>query len=197
MTTEACADEQSGIGPASRGCPVCGSSDEVDFFEIERLPVHVCMLGRSRQAALDAPTGSITLSYCTGCGLIRNRRFEPRLVSFEPGYEASLRHSETFRTFMEQLADASSTCTTSMPEPSSRSDVGPDTSSTWSAAEAATGASASTPRSPPSANSRWARDTPAWFAITTANDSPTFARIFWPACRSSRTYRTPWHSCAS
>lgn len=105
MTSRTCVAQTATTAQPVTGCPACGWTNEIDFFEVDRIPVHVCMLGHSRREALDAPMGSIQLTYCTGCGLVRNRRFDPGLVSFEPGYEASLTHSETFRTFMEGLAD--------------------------------------------------------------------------------------------
>ncbi|MGM0486082.1 MAG: class I SAM-dependent methyltransferase [Planctomycetota bacterium] len=57
------------------------------------------------RAAIASPTGDVILSFCHGCGLIFNRLFEPDKVSYEPGYEVALHHSETFRNFMEGVAD--------------------------------------------------------------------------------------------
>ena len=64
----------------------------------------VCVLFDSKEDASRAPTGDITLAYCSTCGLVQNRTFEPSKLAFAPGYDASLRHSATFRNYIEGLA---------------------------------------------------------------------------------------------
>lgn len=95
---------ESTTAPEVSRCPVCGSADLTDFFEVERLPVHCCVLWERQEQARNAPTGGITLSFCHGCGFVHNRIFDPRRISFEPGYEASLFHSKLFRSFIHDIA---------------------------------------------------------------------------------------------
>lgn len=95
------------ISPAARAtpCPGCGSERVEDFFQLERLPVHVGVLYDSADAARRAPMGRLTLAYCRGCGLAFNRSFEPEKLIFSPGYEVQLVHSAVFRAFLETVAD--------------------------------------------------------------------------------------------
>ena len=95
------------LGPAPAGsrCPACGLTELLDFFHIERLPIHVGVLWPSREEARRAPMGEVTLTWCRSCGFVHNRSFELDKVVFEPGYEVSLSHSELFRSFMQNLAE--------------------------------------------------------------------------------------------
>jgi len=82
-------------------CPGCGSVDQTDFFEARKLPVHVGIFYDTAEEAVTTPTGDVALSFCHGCGLVFNRRFDRAKISYEPGYEVALHHSETFRNFMD------------------------------------------------------------------------------------------------
>ena len=92
--------------PALRtcSCTACGSTELTDFFEIERLPIHVGVLWDSPEQAHRAATGDIILSYCHECGFVHNRILEQSKLSFQPGYEVALHHSAVFRSFMEAVA---------------------------------------------------------------------------------------------
>jgi len=90
--------------PAAVSCPGCGCWDYTDFFEARDLPVHVGNFYDTAQEAIATPTGDVTLSFCHGCGLVFNRRFDGNKISYEPGYEVALHHSETFRKFMDGVA---------------------------------------------------------------------------------------------
>ena len=101
--------EQSAVSsvavPPFAACTACGSQRLIDFFETERLPVHVGVFLDSRAEALRAPSGPVTLSYCPNCGFVQNSRFDPSKVSYEPGYEVALHYSEIFRKFMEGVSE--------------------------------------------------------------------------------------------
>jgi SAM-dependent methyltransferase len=86
-------------------CPVCRSGQLMDFFQTAGMPVHVCVLFDSRKEALSAPKGDIVLTYCRSCGFIFNRAYDPQRIHFEPGYEASLMYSETFKAYIRALAE--------------------------------------------------------------------------------------------
>ncbi len=85
-------------------CPACYSDRLVDFFELQAIPIHVCVLFDSPEKARNAPVGDIGLTYCRCCGFVHNRLFEPGRVRFEPGYEASLFHSGVFRSYLQGVA---------------------------------------------------------------------------------------------
>jgi SAM-dependent methyltransferase len=86
-------------------CPSCASADAFDFFHIPRLPKFIGNLYSSPESARNAPTGSVTLTWCPDCGLAWNRAPERESLHFEPGFEVQLGHSPTFRSFLTSLAD--------------------------------------------------------------------------------------------
>jgi len=85
-------------------CPACGAGGLRDFFRASGVPVHVGVLHDSPDEARRAPKGDVVLSWCPRCAFVHNRTFDLAKLSFRPGYEASLIHSETFRTFLEGVA---------------------------------------------------------------------------------------------
>jgi len=91
--------------PPGTHCPGCYGDGLTDVFSTDAVPVFVGMLHDSAEEARRAPTGDITLTFCHGCGLVHNRRFEPLKLAFAPGYDASLIHSPGYRAFLDQLAD--------------------------------------------------------------------------------------------
>jgi hypothetical protein len=86
-------------------CPACGTSGTDDFFSVDRLPVHVGIFYDTPVQALQAPTGDVTLVYCGRCGFVHNRRFDPGLIHYRPGYEVGLQFSPTFLQFIQEVAD--------------------------------------------------------------------------------------------
>ena len=54
--------------------------------------------------ALGAPTGEIILAYCTNCGHIANRAFDPALTEYTQAYENSLHFSPRFQDYAHSLA---------------------------------------------------------------------------------------------
>jgi SAM-dependent methyltransferase len=89
----------------SSRCPLCSNVDLIDFFKVKGLPVNVCVLPDNLRGAQNVSKGDITLAYCFNCGFIHNRTFNQDLVSFEPGYEASLYYSPLFRSFLCELGE--------------------------------------------------------------------------------------------
>lgn len=89
----------------SAPCPACGGPAVRDVFACAPLPVNVGMFHETREAALAAPRGEVTLAWCSSCDFVHNRRFDPDGSIFEPGYEVALHHSQTFRDFITGVAD--------------------------------------------------------------------------------------------
>ncbi len=85
-------------------CRLCGDRDGVVIAELTGEPVLCNVLWDTEVEARNAPTGDIRLVFCTNCGVIRNERFAPELVTYSPAYENSLLVSPTFRAYAEQLA---------------------------------------------------------------------------------------------
>jgi len=84
-------------------CTVCGATDLLDFFELNRIPTQDGVLWPTREDARNAPRGDISLSLCLNCGYVGNRSFEPDLVRFI-NYNISLEHSPVYQSFIRSLA---------------------------------------------------------------------------------------------
>lgn len=86
-------------------CPVCAGLESRIFYRSEGLPVHCCVLHDSRLEALEARKGDVRLQFCPDCEFVFNVGFNPKILDFQPGYDASLTFSPTFREFSETVAD--------------------------------------------------------------------------------------------
>ncbi|NNF78713.1 MAG: methyltransferase domain-containing protein [Rhizobiales bacterium] len=91
--------------PGAAVCPACCSTETEDVFKAGELPVNVGEFYDTYSAAIDAPVGAVTLSYCRACGFVHNRKLDTSLDVFRPGYEVALHHSETFRNFITEVAE--------------------------------------------------------------------------------------------
>lgn len=63
------------------------------------------MLWATRDEAVAAPRGDISLRFCKRCGLLHNAAFDPESVPYSPAYENSLHASPVFREFARSLAE--------------------------------------------------------------------------------------------
>jgi len=87
-------------------CPICGSSgDRCDVATVRGIPARVGIVSRDRDEAVALPKGDLQLALCRRCGYVGNAAFDPSLLYFGPGYEASLHQSPTYRRFLDALAD--------------------------------------------------------------------------------------------
>ena len=103
--TTACFDQDHRDTQQRIYCPICRSDKVSEFIAIDRLPVHCSALLPTADEARAAATGRISLAYCHRCGFVHNQQFEAEKVVFEPGYEASLAHSSTFRSYVQDLVN--------------------------------------------------------------------------------------------
>lgn len=87
-----------------QGCPVCGGTHVLGFFEVLNVPVEEGILFSSKEQALNCPTGDIKLSFCSSCGYIGNRAYIPEKVKFDTRYDVSLHHSPLYEEFVYDLA---------------------------------------------------------------------------------------------
>lgn len=85
-------------------CPNCCGNQVVIFYQAENVPAHSVQLLRTRQEALDAPLGNITLGFCHTCGFITNLSFNQDALQYDGNYDNTQRHSHTFGGFEKQLA---------------------------------------------------------------------------------------------
>jgi len=86
-------------------CPVCGSGNVSAVVEIPQAPVFCNVLWRSRDEALKAPLGEISLGFCRDCGHIFNRAFDPSRMCYTGEYENSLHFSPRFQEYATDLAE--------------------------------------------------------------------------------------------
>lgn len=86
-------------------CALCDSTDLSEVLHLERVPVLCNALHTSRESALRAPGGEMTLVSCAGCGHLFNASFDPELVDYSTGYENALHYSGIFRDYADRLAD--------------------------------------------------------------------------------------------
>jgi SAM-dependent methyltransferase len=101
----AVSQDQLDIHDAIPACPACGNGRQTDFFTARAAPVDVGTVLKDEADARAAPMADITLTYCHGCGLVRNRLFDSCHIAFRPGYDASLHHSARFGSYVDQLVD--------------------------------------------------------------------------------------------
>ncbi|MCP3919690.1 MAG: class I SAM-dependent methyltransferase [bacterium] len=90
----------------SDSCHACGANDVDVFYEVDSVPVHSCLMVKSREEALAFPTGDLRVGVCRSCGFIQNNAFDPDLLSYSPDYEETQSFSPTFRTFQTELCEA-------------------------------------------------------------------------------------------
>ena len=91
------------IGKLER-CSACGSDAVRAFFEVDDIPVHVCVLWPTPDEARRCPRGEIRLDFCPDCGLIENALFDDGLVEYSELYENSLNFSEFFQGYIRDFA---------------------------------------------------------------------------------------------
>lgn len=84
-------------------CQCCGSEDLRGFYALPKVPVHSCLMVKSREDALAFPSGRLDLAVCQSCGFIQNRAYDAKLQSYSPEYEETQGFSPTFRAFQTKL----------------------------------------------------------------------------------------------
>jgi len=86
-------------------CPACGSDGEpIPVLTLPGVPANSVRLHHDADSARACSRGDIALVACPDCGFAWNRAFDPRLVDYSPGYEATQAHSPTFNRFHAALA---------------------------------------------------------------------------------------------
>ena len=86
-------------------CPSCDADGMVAFYEVEKVPVHSCLLTRTRADALSFPTGDVKLGFCPSCGFICNTLFDPSRHAYSANYEETQGFSPHFNAFLKSLAE--------------------------------------------------------------------------------------------
>jgi SAM-dependent methyltransferase len=74
------------------------------MVDIERVPVYCNVLWSTRQEALDAECGHISLGFCEGCGHFFNSSFDSTKTDYTSNYDNSLHFSPRFNEYAQHLA---------------------------------------------------------------------------------------------
>lgn len=89
----------------SKDCPACKLGRTVAFLDLGEVPVFCNVQWSTREEALAATTGPLSLSACLDCGHIFNHAFDAKRVAYAPGYENSQHASSVFRGYAQRLVD--------------------------------------------------------------------------------------------
>ncbi|MEL7037033.1 MAG: class I SAM-dependent methyltransferase [Cyanobacteria bacterium J06592_8] len=86
-------------------CPNCGHQGLSPFYEVDKVPVHSCLMLSTSKDALNFPTGDVVLGFCENCGFITNIKFDSHWSAYAPNYEDQQSFSPTFNKFALDLAN--------------------------------------------------------------------------------------------
>jgi len=89
---------------AAERCPVCSGIELEDTIERQRLPAMQNYVHRTREEALAAPAGALTLALCQTCGFAWNRRFDPRLLTYDENYDNAVPSAVMERYYRDLVA---------------------------------------------------------------------------------------------
>lgn len=84
-------------------CPACSGQQVEVFYSKNRLPVHSCLMLKTRREALDFPRRDLALGHCSECGFIYNTLFDSSVHDYSPDYEETQAYSGRFCTFQSEL----------------------------------------------------------------------------------------------
>jgi len=85
-------------------CPSCGSGKMSVFYEVNRIPVHSCLMLKTREESLEFPRDDLKLGLCGKCGFVSNVVFNAKYSAYSSVYEDQQSYSQTFNKFAMQLA---------------------------------------------------------------------------------------------
>ncbi len=77
-------------------CPICRSQALEEILSIDQAPALVGTIWPTREEALAAPTGPISLTVCSSCGFIFNSAFTGEALTYSPAFDVELDHSRTY-----------------------------------------------------------------------------------------------------
>lgn len=84
-------------------CPVCLSKGVRVFLSRNRVPVHQNLLMSSQAAAINTVRGDMDLCFCSSCGFIYNKLFDPTLLSYGAEYDNTQICSPLFYKYTHDL----------------------------------------------------------------------------------------------
>lgn len=85
-------------------CPCCAGKGAALGIRQQAIPANAVRVFTNSAAAKDAARGNLELYGCPSCGFVWNALFDPELVDYGPGYEATQIHSPTYSRFLVSQA---------------------------------------------------------------------------------------------
>ena len=85
-------------------CPSCGEKRMSVFYEVDNIPVHSCLMLKSRDESVEFPRDDLRLGVCDKCGFVSNVVFDEKYYAYSAAYEDQQSYSPTFNKFALQLA---------------------------------------------------------------------------------------------
>lgn len=93
------------VSPAPAAhCPLCDGTELDVFYRVAGVPTNSCLILESEAAARALPKGDIELAFCSDCGFVHNRAFDPTLTEYSDRYVSTQAHSPTFAVYQRTLA---------------------------------------------------------------------------------------------
>lgn len=86
-------------------CPSCGEKRMSVFYEVDRIPVHSCLMLKTREESVSFPRDDLKLGVCDKCGFVSNVVFDEKYYAYSSAYEDQQSFSPTFNKFALQLAE--------------------------------------------------------------------------------------------
>src|SRR5688572_11226652 len=85
-------------------CPICRCAQSESFFELTDMPVSIGVQWPSVAEAQGCRKGDLRLAFCSDCGFIWNRAFDPNRMEYSQRYDNSLEFSPVFQEYARHLA---------------------------------------------------------------------------------------------
>jgi len=85
-------------------CPSCRAKGMSVFYEVDKIPVHSCLMVKTRDESIDFPRDDLKLGVCVKCGFVSNVVFDSKYSAYSSAYEDQQSFSPTFNKFALQLA---------------------------------------------------------------------------------------------
>ncbi|RVI77379.1 class I SAM-dependent methyltransferase [Sinorhizobium meliloti] len=86
-----------------RACPVCNDTDTLPTVSRARIPILQNRVYDTRDEALSAASGRLTLCTCSRCGFSYNGEFDDSLIVYDKHYNNDV-PSRTFEIYSEEIA---------------------------------------------------------------------------------------------
>ena len=87
-------------------CPACGGRPAGLVLRQERVPVLQNRVWPTLEQALQAPTGTLALTWCARCDHIWNAAFDPDAELYDPSYDNRQDASPAFRDYLSERMEA-------------------------------------------------------------------------------------------